>query len=217
MILTEKGSTRATVSILLLAALIFLGSRFAVNFIEATFPQPAAPKIDWKPVKDILKDDENLLEHMSAESEETIVSKTGKVDAKSVGRAPEEAKKRFALNQLFPDNIDHRPILFFFADDSSVLTKRMEERTFSIPAIRDKIEKQFYPVKIRFDKPLTKTEYKLFKNYGAAAAPLLAVRSATGESLAYNTGYLSAVKTIVLLENALRTRKKLEENAGLEP
>lgn len=227
MILTKKGSTRGTVSVLLMAALILLGSRVLVGYIEETFPQPSAEGIDWKPIPDVLKKNEKALddELPTLDNFETTTESAGAtskdVHSESSTSTTNEttserkSKKRFALERLFRDNINQKPILFFFADEGSILSQRMQKRTLSIAEIRNRINRDFYPVKINFDKPLTKTEYKLYNQYGSAAAPALSIRSATGDNLEYNVGYLNGVKTMVLLQNALNTLKVIDE--GGEP
>lgn len=257
MILTKKGSTRGTVSILLMAAMIFLGTRFLVSYIEENFPAPNVSAIEWKSVPDVLKrnekalDEETIVEVNAGEEagsgagedagsgaggdagggatsaktgsnsgghKETVVASGSKPADKNVStRAEKKTKKRFALERLFPDNVDQKPIFFFFADEGSILSQRMQKRTLSIPDIRNKINREFYPVKINFDKPLTKTEYKLYHQYASAAAPAIAIRSATGDNLAYNVGYLSGVKTVILLQNAMNVQKKLDEGGEAEP
>jgi hypothetical protein len=224
MILTEKGSTRGTVSILLMAALIFLGTRFLVGYIEENFPPAAASTIEWKPVPDLLAKNEKALDEETAveltDSEvddKNLDAETGLQPENSTGgsRAAKKTKKRFAVERLFPDNVDQKPLFLFFADEGSILSQRMQRRTLSIPHIRNRINNEFYPVKINFDKPLTKTEYKLYNQYASAAAPAIAIRSASGESLAYNVGYLSGIKTVVLLQNAKNVQKRIDE--GEEP
>ncbi|MBX3074943.1 hypothetical protein KF913_13525 [Candidatus Obscuribacterales bacterium] len=249
MILTKKGSTRGTVSILLMAAMILLGTRFLVSYIEENFPASNVSTIEWKSVPDVLKRNEKALDEETAIEVNTgadassgaggdagggaTSAKTGSnsrghtetvaangfkpVDKNGSVRAEKKTKKRFAVERLFPDNVDQKPIFFFFADEGSILSQRMQKRTLSIPDIRNKINREFYPVKINFDKPLTKTEYKLYHQYASAAAPAIAIRSATGDNLAYNVGYLSGVKTVILLQNAMNVQKKLDEGGEAEP
>jgi len=249
MILTKKGSTRGTVSILLMAAMILLATRFLVSYIEENFPASNASTIAWKSVPDILKRNEKALDEetivevnaggeagsgaggeagggatsvktgSNSDGNEEVVAESGsKPTDKNVStRAEKKTKKRFAVERLFPDNVDQKPIFFFFADEGSILSQRMQRRTLSIPDIRNKINREFYPVKINFDKPLTKTEYKLYHQYASAAAPAIAIRSATGDNLAYNVGYLSGVKTVILLQNAMNVQKKLDEGGEAEP
>ena len=249
MILTKKGSTRGTVSILLMAAMILLGTRFLVSYIEENFPASNVSAIEWKSVPDVLKRNEKALDEESivevnssgnadggsgeeagggatsaktgsnSDGDGEAVAESGSKPAdKNVStRAEKKTKKRFALERLFPDNVDQKPIFFFFADEGSILSQRMQKRTLSIPDIRNKINREFYPVKINFDKPLTKTEYKLYHQYASAAAPAIALRSATGDNLAYNVGYLSGVKTVILLQNAKNVQKKLDEGGEAEP
>lgn len=224
MILTKKGSTRGTVSVLLMAALILLGSRILVGYIEETFPQPVAETIEWKPIPDVLKKNEKALddELELSEAQQTLgeqkdtPSKTKATESTTYDTTlDKKSKKRFAIERLFSDNIKQKPILLFFADEGSILSQRMEKRTFSIADIRDMINRDFYPVKINFDKALTKTEYKLYQHYGSAAAPSISIRSATGDNLDYNVGYLNGVKTIILLQKALNAQKTIDE--GGEP
>jgi len=219
MILTEKGSTRGTVSILLIAALIFLTARVAVNLIEDNFPLPKGDEIAWNKIPDVLKGNEEALDESledtpakpdASEPASNATESELKPDTK-LGAAPEKKppRKRFAVERLFPDNVDQKPLLIFFSDEGSVLSRRMEHVTLAIPAVKEKIERDFYPVKVSFDKNLNKTEYRIYKTYGSAASPLLSVRSSTGDQLAYATGYLNAVKTMVLLTNALEAQRKL--------
>lgn len=203
MILTEKGSTRSTVSFLMIASMIFLGARFVVGFIEETFPQPAETGIQWKTVKDVLKDS-----HEYDDAEEVA-------GATKSGDASRKKRTKLDLAKVFPDNVDGRPVLIFFADDASILSTKMERRTLSIPDIRKKVHSDFYPVKIRLDKALSKTEYRLCKLYGSAASPIISIRDmASGDSLAYNPGYLNGAKTLILLNNALAEKTKLDDGVS---
>lgn len=228
MILTEKGSTRSTVSFLMIASMIFLGARFIVGFIEDTFPQPAETGIQWKTVNDVLKDsheyDDGEDEPGATVSGNTKLGDTTSSDTKSgdTGTPSTESggisrKKRTKLDlaKVFPDNVDQRPILIFFADDASILSTKMERRTLSIPDIRKKVHSDFYPVKIRLDKALSRTEYRLCKMYGSAASPIISIRDMpTGDSLAYNPGYLNGAKTLILLNNALAAKNKLDDGVS---
>jgi hypothetical protein len=123
-----------------------------------------------------------------------------------------KARKRFEVERIFEDNKDQLPLFIFFADDASAISKKMENTSLAIKDVREKIEKEYYPVKIHFDKPLTKTEYRLYREYGSTAVPMVSIRTSTGEQLAYGSGYLSAVKLIVLLKNAKKKEHQLEEN-----
>lgn len=203
MILTEKGSTRSTVSFLMIASMIFLGARFSVGFIEETFPQPAETGIQWKTVKDVLKDTNEY------DDAEEVVGAT------ESGDKSRKKRTKLDLAKVFPDNVDGRPLLIFFADDASILSTKMERRTLSIPDIRKKVHSDFYPVKIRLDKALSKTEYRLCKMYGSAASPIISIRDMPGgESLAYNPGYLNGAKTLILLNNALAAKNKLDDGVS---
>lgn len=246
MMLTKKGSTRGTVSVLFLSALIFLVARYAVNAIELSMPNNSGMTIAWKPITDILKDekatvmvvddvdskpvsDAKVLEskviddHSEANLREAkkILDSQPKGNSKSdktpAATSPEtlkkKIKKRFALEKIFPDNVDGLPVLIFFADDGSALSQKMETTSFGIKQIREKIEKEYYPIKIRFDKKMSKTEYRLYQEYGSTAVPVVHIVTATGESLVYNSGYISAIKVMVLLHNAERKQEKLEEQA----
>ncbi len=155
----------------------------------------------------------NLNEPVSNSKMGNSVPADSRTDTKD--KTPTEKKKahkRFEVERIFEDNKEQRPLFFFFADDASVISKKMENTSLAIKDVREKIEKEYYPVKIHFDKPLTKTEYRLYREYGSTAVPMVSVRTSTGEPLAYGSGYLSAVKLIVLLKNAKKKEHQLEEN-----
>lgn len=254
MMLTKKGSTRGTVSVLFLSALIFLVARFAVNAIETAMPDTSRKAIAWKPIPDVLKNDRNSLwvdtrddkpdADTNVKSSETESGPTRKpaeqsefskakfneeietlnsvkensnhensFSAVKPAKAPKKPKKRFALEKLFADNVEQLPVLIFFSDDGSPISKKMENTSLGITEIRKKIEKEYYPVKIRFDKKLSKTEYRLYQEYGTTAVPVVHILTSTGEQLAYNSGYISAVKVMVMLHNAKRKQLKLEEKS----
>jgi len=266
--LTKKGSTRGTVSVLFLSAFIFLGARFAVAAIEAAMPIKPEKTIAWKPIPDVLKnsksnlvvsspeggseiedksrtsdtDDQNDVvgrnksgdaaedEEVGADSNSVSLdtnsdaksdknsdsdphkrlntpvpsSKTSSAPSKDKNRLSASSKvvKRFAIEKVFTDNVDQRPIMLFFTDERSVISKKMENASLSAKDVREKIEKDFYPVKINYDKKLTKTEYRLYKEYGSTAVPIMHIVSSTGESLGWTSGYISAVKVMVLMRNA---------------
>lgn len=209
MILTEKGSTRGTMSVLLLAALIFLAVRFIVNAIETSVPKTRLSEINWRPVNDIMKENEDVVYELA---EVTEKDKDGEAATPLDTAGKKKQRRRFALERVFPDNDAELPVLIYFSDDTSVISKKMEQSSLGVPEVREKIEREFYPIKIRFDRPLTKTEYKIYQNYGSAAAPLLVIRSATGEDLTRAAGCLSAVKIMVLLNKAKAKLEKLKDN-----
>lgn len=259
MMLTKKGSTRGTVSVLFLSALIFLLARFAVNAIETAMPNNSRIAVAWKPIPDYLKDKKHTImvdeetdfkpvsDDQNKESKEAVGSTAGdesyskeklneakkilesqpKTDLKDekpaptatapaavpaavTAAVPKKTKKRFALEKIFPDNVDQRPVFIFFGDDS-MISQKMENTSLGIAQIREKIEKDFYPIRIRFDKKMSKTEYRLYQEYGSTAVPAVNIVTSTGEALAYNSGFISATKVMVLLSNAHRKQLKLAE------
>lgn len=251
--LTKKGSTRGTVSVLFLSALIFLVARFAVDAIESAMPNNAKTTVAWKPIPDFLKDGHSSIMVDDEIESKTMITETSiKTDEASNRAIDEDAdtkaklieakkildsqpteksnseksgdskpptivkkttKKRFALEKIFPDNVEQRPILIFFTDEGSSIAQKMENTSLGIRQVREKIDKEYYPIKIRFDKKMTKTEYRLYQEYGSTAVPVLHIVTATGEPLVYNSGFISAIKVMVLLNNAQRKLTKLEEKA----
>ncbi len=223
MTLTKKGSTRGSVSIIVIAALVFLATRALVGAIEESTPA-SYPTIAWKPIPDVLKDededDDNKL--MVAVKEKPLTNRptdgleqTPSATPASVPKK-NKVRKRFALEKLFTDNVDQRPVLIFFTHRDSLLCKKVEMCIFANDEIRNMIESKFYPIKVSFDQKLTKTEYKIYERFGSAAAPMITIRSATGEALDHTTGYVGAIKTYVLLHNALRQLKRLQEQDAKE-
>ncbi len=221
MMLTKKGSTRGSVSILVIAALVFVATRALVGAIEEATPS-SYPTIAWKPIPDLLKDSEDDDEKLMVTVPDKPLTNREVASDQSPSATPgpstnkNRSKKRFALERLFTDNIDQRPILIFFTHKESLLCKKVERCIFANDDIRQMIESKFYPVKVSFDKKLTKTEYKIYEKYGSAAAPMITIRSASGEALDHTTGYVGAIKTYILLHNALRQLKKLQEQDAKE-
>lgn len=248
MMLTKKGSTRGTVSVLFLSMLIFLIARLAVNAIETAMPNKSRETVAWKTIPDPLKTDQHSEWFKDSKDAASVVSKAPSNESGSMtnpdkqstsspkliepsktltetGSNPEQktaaekptntikntSKKRFTLEKLFPDNVDQLPVLMFFADDGSPVSQKMENTSLGIKEIREKIEKEFYPVKIGFDKKLSNTEYRLYQEYGTTAVPVVHILTPKGKSLAYISGYISAVKVMVLLRNAQRKKLELDE------
>ncbi|MBX9671545.1 MAG: thioredoxin family protein [Candidatus Obscuribacterales bacterium] len=221
MTLTKKGSTRGSVSIIVIAALVFLATRALVGAIEGSTPA-SYPPIAWKPIPDVLKDEDDDDNKLMVAVKEKPLTKRREDGEQAPSATPasvskkNKGRKRFALEKLFTDNVDRRPVLIFFTHKDSLLCKKVEMCIFANDEIRSMIESKFYPIKVSFDKKLTKTEYKIYERFGSAAAPMITIRSATGEALDHTTGYVGAIKTYVLLHNALRQLKRLQEQDAKE-
>jgi thioredoxin-related protein len=171
MILTKKGSTRGTVSVLLLATAVIFGARVIVSAIEGAMPDSVRTQVVWKPVVESTRKNEK---------------------------------------RMFVENKDDRPVLLFFTDRGSTICRDMEERVLCLDFIRQLIEKHFYPVKISFDKVLSKSEYELYQKYGSAGVPEMIIVYYDGMRLTSGNGYLSAAKVCVLLNDGLKRVVKEE-------
>ena len=90
MMLTKKGSTRGTVSVLFLSALIFLVARFAVDAIEAAMPNNAKATVAWKPIPDVLKDGHSSIMVDDEIDSTTMASDTGVKTNEAANKAIDE-------------------------------------------------------------------------------------------------------------------------------
>lgn len=206
MILTEKGSTRGTVSILFLSTIVLLAARFVVVAIENLTPENLKSHIAWHKIEDVLAQENTMAGDKNKDEPK------GKVSPSQKRRA---ASRLLPLNQILKENTQHLPVLIMFTDDNSMICKNMEERSLS-GEIRDLIEKKFYPIRISFSNVLPKTEYRLYQKYGLASVPQLVITTADGVNIDSAGGYLSAVKVCVFLKQGLKKIEKQEAEYAKE-
>ncbi len=199
MILTEKGSTRGTVSFLLLSTIVLLIARILVGIMEDMLPHVVPTAIHWQPIADVVKDDDE-----------------DAFDVKKEGQSHSEDSPfsshsgRLALDKLLCNNKKHLPVLMFFTD-SSPLCKNMEARSLSPEEVSKLADENFYPVRIATENALSKTEYKIWQKYGIVGVPQIIITTFEGERISSGFGYLSAAKVRMILHSALKTLRASAE------
>jgi hypothetical protein len=75
----------------------------------------------------------------------------------------------------------------------------MEHSTLFNPAVREVIEKDYYPVKLALNQPLNKTEYQIYSQFATPGVPSLVIATPGGETVSSKTGFYSAVRAYILL------------------
>lgn len=207
MILTEKGSTRGTVSILFLSTIVLLAARFVVVAIENLTPENLKSHIAWHKIEDVLAQENKITTDDK--------NKDAPKEKVSPSQKRRSASRLLPLNEILKENTQHLPVLIMFTDDNSMICKNMEERSLS-GEIKDLIEKRFYPVRISFSNVLPKTEYRLYQKYGLASVPQLVITTADGINIDSAGGYLSAVKVCVFLKQGLKKIEKQDAEYARE-
>lgn len=180
MILTKKGSTRANLQTLFAATLILVVARVLVTAFESAIPEPNYNGIVWNKPIETIKDNNTSVDKQQKET----------------GR---KKLKRVSMSAAFAGNKENRPILFFMTDSNSPMCKSMEHSTLFNPAVREVIEKDYYPVKLALNEPLNKTEYQIYSQFATPGVPSLVIATTNGETISSKTGFYSAVRAYILL------------------
>lgn len=185
MILTKKGSTRANLQSLFAATLILIGARVLVTAFEGTIPDANYGGVVWNKPVDVTKDADT--------------GSKGVDEAGTREQAERKKVKRLSLTSVLPGNKENRPLLFFMTDSNSPMCKSMEHSSLFNPAVRQIIEKDYYPVKLALNEPLNKTEYQIYSQFATPGVPALVIATTSGETISSKTGFYSAVRAYVLL------------------
>ncbi|MCA9801481.1 MAG: thioredoxin family protein [Cyanobacteria bacterium HKST-UBA02] len=201
--LTKKGNTRGNVSLLLTAAFIATGTRVCVDRLETGAAIPSSAKIAWQAVPAVSKDEvkDYFLKNKKKEEKEDKEKEPGK----------KTANRPMDFSRLFSSNKDRRPVLIFYTDENNILCQRMARLSVYNPDVRELIERDFFPVKIAFDKTLNETEYAIYRKYSCIMVPHVEVVSPDGTVVGNMGGYRNATELYKDLKREYR--KYMEKDA----
>ena len=122
--------------------------------------------------------------------------------------------KSIDLAKLLPDNKNSKPVLILFTSDKNLFCQYLTRVVLTNKAIKEKIDNNFFPVKILYDEEISESEFALYKvYYQSPVIPAMIVLTEDGISLKKLTGLPDSIGLDTFLDKSLeeyRLKKKEE-------